>query len=170
MANKLTNTDNVKFMVETLAELKASATPESLLAAGLYLHAVVHKQDATAVDGGLRVAKWFDGEEGLTVLLSPPIDCLLSAVVANDAHNGVSVKDSLTAIFSRTVEEWEVYLDTLDMDTLYENSKKAVQADRESAMGDVIGSMLGGSAGKELGEKEMDAILSALPVDPAKAH
>ncbi len=102
--------DNVKEATENLSKKKA-------LALHVYLHAVVHKQDDTAIAAGLMAAKYMDIVKGA---LYAPVDCVMGVLISVHGFEEVADWDE---------EQFRHALKNMDIDTAFEVAKTYIAKD-----------------------------------------
>lgn len=109
--------ENIKKVLDSLHKVTDSLTFKHLFALHMYIHAIMHKTDQTAVAAGLEAARFVD-KEGITIVA--PVDCILAALVSEFGFHTVAEWDD---------DELADGLDRMDTDKAYEVAAKFIEAD-----------------------------------------
>ncbi len=71
--------ENIGIVLKVLSLVSTALTRKHALALHLYIHAVMHKTDPTAIAAGLEAARYADKEK---LTLTAPVDCILATLVS----------------------------------------------------------------------------------------
>jgi hypothetical protein len=139
---KKSNIDYVVEMVRKATEISS----KQAFAVQVYLHAVMHKTDPTAVAAGLMAAKFADKEK---ITLPPPVDCIVGHLVSQFGFDTVA---------SWTDQQWKDNLESFNPEIA---ETKAITYIKEDAA--VV-------AAQKLRNEEnaMDAMMGVLSKDSTK--
>jgi len=134
--------ENIETLTHALNEVR-QLSEDDALALQVYMHAIVHRQDSTAVAAGLLAARWLDKTRGVErpALLNPPMDCLIATMV---------VKHGFEALVGKTSAEIAALVDELTTASLSEVYEKAERL-----------------LGEDMQEQAMDAAMQAFVNSPS---
>lgn len=79
--------ETVKQVIETIRRATENLDAKTALAIHTYLHALMHKDDPTAVVAGLMAAKYVDKNE---MTLEPPADCAIGILMTLHGFEAVA--------------------------------------------------------------------------------
>jgi hypothetical protein len=137
---------NIKLVVETVSKATTLTRPQAL-ALHLYLHAVMHKSDPSAVASGLQAAKFIDASEAT---LWAPVDCLMGTLVSQFGFETVA---------NWTDDELTEGLDKLDLEVAFAAALEYIEKDKaEQAI----------EAKSSTENEAIKHIMSAMPADVTK--